>query len=80
MLRIAARERKTAPLRGPLASADGLGRLSMPGLRTQGQRTLSCFYRKDFGQEVVAPAGHLLFVLDAVLRGVALQQTDGEAS
>jgi len=47
---------------------------------SQGQRTLNTLCRKDFHQELIAPAGHLAFPLDAVVRGVAFEQTDREAA
>jgi hypothetical protein len=37
-------------------------------------------YRKDFHQELVAPAGYAALAPDAFLGRMALQQTDSEAA
>ena len=47
---------------------------------TQGQRTLNPLCRNNFHQELVAPAGDLVFSSDAVVRGVAFEEADGEAA
>ena len=36
--------------------------------------------RKDFHQELIAPAGYLALSLDAVVRGVAFEEADREAA
>ena len=46
----------------------------------QGQRTFSLLCGKDLQEEVVVPTGDFAFTFDAVLRGVLLQQADGEAT
>lgn len=49
-------------------------------LRPQGQRTLSPLCGKDFQKELVVPPSDLALSLDAVVGGVTLEETDGEAT